>query len=153
MYHFLIFTPQYFCTKPFFQIYAAYFLGCSEVSTAFLCALACFDAKRGVPPLSEKFPTLMKVIGVIFSISFIVFRIVIWPYCCYFFWIDSLELLKTNKAHSLPILYTFMFVNIGLTLLQVVWLHEIVVTAIRVLSGKGELSIERGGKEDDKKSK
>ena len=135
---------QFFCLKPFLHIYCAFFLGCSEVSTAFLCALACFDANRGVPPLSKHFPTLMKVLGVIFAVSFIVFRVIVWPYCCYFFWIDMLELLRSGQAHSLPIAYMFMFVNAGLTILQLFWLREILTTAARVLSGDGNLSIERG---------
>ena len=86
----------------------------------------------------------MKVLGVIFAVSFIVFRVIVWPYCCYFFWIDMLELLRSGQAHSLPIAYMFMFVNAGLTILQLFWLREILTTAARVLSGDGNLSIERG---------
>jgi TLC domain len=114
------------------------------VSTAFLCALACFDAKRGIAPLAKTFPMLMKAIGGAFAVLFVVFRVVLWPYFCYFFWIDSLELLRTGTAHSIPILYLFMFVNTALTFLQIFWLREIYVTALKVFSGDGDLSIERG---------
>ena len=57
-----------------------------------------------------------------------------------------LDLIKSDKLHSLPIAYIFMFVNAGLTFLQFIWLREIFTTAIRVLSGDGNLSIERGDK-------
>ena len=135
---------QALCLRPFLHIYCAYFLGCSEVSTAFLCALACFDAKRGIAPLAKSFPMLMKVIGGSFAVLFVIFRVVLWPYFCYFFWIDSLELLRTGSAHSVPILYLFMFINTALTILQIVWLHEIYVTALKVFAGDGNLSIVRG---------
>jgi hypothetical protein len=138
------------CLRPFLHVYAAYFLGCSEVSTAFLCALACFDVKRGVAPLAENFPLLMKAIGITFAALFVIFRVILWPYYCYYFWLDSLELLSSGTAHSLPVLYIFMIVNSGLTFLQIFWLKEIYDTAIKVFSGDGELTIQRG--EEKKKA-
>ena len=142
--HLLSLNMQALCLRPFLHIYCAYFLGCSEVSTAFLCALACFDANRGIAPLAKLFPSLMKALGGVFAVTFILFRVIFWPYFCYYFWIDSLELLRTGTAHSLPILYIFMFVNTALTFLQIFWLREIYVTALKLFSGEGNLSIERG---------
>ena len=135
---------QAFCLHPFLHIYACYFLGVSEVSTAFLCALVCFDAERGIPPLAKAFPGLMKTIGVAFAVTFIKFRIVFWPYFCYYFWLDALELLRTNSYHNIGVVYSFMVVNVGLTLLQFYWLREIIATGYKVLAGDGELAVERG---------
>ena len=106
--------------------------------------MACFDANRGIAPLATSFPLLMKALGGAFAVLFIIFRVILWPYFCYFFWIDSLELLRTGTAHNIPILYLFMFVNSALTFLQIFWLREIYVTALKVFSGEGGLSIERG---------
>jgi TLC domain len=105
---------------------------------------------RGVPPLSRLYPTFMKILGGTFAVLFIVFRIIIWPYACYFFWTDMIELISSGKAHSLPVCALFMVVNAGLTILQFVWLQEILSTAVKVLSGKGDLSIDRGdGKKEN----
>ena len=74
---------------------------------------------------------------------FIVFRIILWPYVSYYFFLDCIELLNSGTAHSVPIVVTFMTVNAALSLLQLVWLGEIITTAQKVLGGEG-LSIERG---------
>jgi hypothetical protein len=52
---------KYFALIPFLHIYGAYFLGISEISTAILCTLVCFDKDHGVEPLAKAFPTAMKV--------------------------------------------------------------------------------------------
>ncbi len=78
----------------------------------------------------------------------------LWPYVSYFFWMDAMSLIKSEKAHSTVILGLFMFANAGLSILQIVWLREIIVTAKAVLFGNGDLSIDRGGpKESEAKKK
>ena len=66
--------------RPYLHIYCAYFLGWSEVSTVFLCLLVFFDKNHGIQYFADKAPNLLTAIGVAFACSFIVFRIVLWPY-------------------------------------------------------------------------
>lgn len=106
----------------------------------------------GVAPLAKAFPLLMKLVGVSFAVTFIIFRVILWPYVSIFFWKDSFELLKQDLSKfdqefvldSKIIIYIFMVINFGLTLLQFFWLIEIFQTAGKVLGGDGDLSIKRG---------
>ena len=138
--------------RPFLHLYCAYFLGWSEISTAILCVLVLFDEKRGVPPLAKAAPVLMKATGVAFAVAFVVFRVILWPYVNYFFWKDMWHMWQNNSFHSDAIALTFMFVNVGLTILQIVWLGEIVQTGIKMFSEEGgdSLSIKRGEDEPKK---
>lgn len=94
----------------------------------------------------------MKVTGVAFAVAFIIFRIIIWPVLCYFFWIDMLQMINDGSVHSFPQACIFLTVNVGLSVLQVVWLGEIISTAIKLFGDGGDLTIQRGGadKVDDK---
>ena len=58
---------------------------------------------------------------------------------------------QNNLFHSDIIAYIFMSVNVGLTILQIVWLGEIVQTGVKMFSEDGVdgLAIKRG--EDEKK--
>lgn len=139
-----------FALNPVFHVYTIFFLGISEISTSILCVLVCFDGDHGVAALGKNFPVLMKVLGVAFAVCFILFRVILWPYVSFEFFIDGLELLRTGTAHKDYVVYTFMVCNVGLTLLQFLWLTEIVNTARKLLFAKdATLSISRG---DSKKT-
>ena len=92
----------------------------------------------------------MQVLGVLFAITFIGFRVVLWPYVSYKFFIDALILLQTNTAHANYVVYTFLSMNIGLTLLQFYWLGEIITTASKLLFNDGQLVLARGDKQNKK---
>lgn len=131
----------------FLHIYCAYFLGVSEISTAILCGLVLFDEDRGVPPLAKKFPVAMKITGVSFAIAFIVFRIILWPWACWYFWVDMLKIIYTDKLHSVEVAYIFMTVNVLLTILQFIWLWEIFTQAIKFFS-EGSVAMKKGASSD-----
>jgi TLC domain len=86
------------------------------------------------------------VLGVAFAVTFIIFRVILWPFVSYYFWLDALELLRTKDQHTFSevMIYIFLVFNAGLSLLQLVWLKEIFDTAGKVLFGGGDLSIGRG---------
>jgi hypothetical protein len=93
--------------------------------------------KNGDNIFAKLFPTVMKVTGVVFALLFILIRIIIWPIVSYSFWLDSLAILKHPQAHSPVSVYTFLISNVGLTILQFLWLAEIISSAIALFSGKG----------------
>ena len=132
-------------------MYCAYFLGVSEISTAILCGLVLFDEDRGVPPLAKMFPVLMQVTGAAFAVSFIAFRIILWPYACYYFWIDMLAMLSPTKPsegmHSFETGCIFMVVNVLLTLLQFYWLSEIIAQAYKFFT-EGAVSMKKSASAD-----
>eukprot|EP01041_Mallomonas_annulata_P001152 gene1152-2231_t len=119
--------------NPFLHFYSSFFFGISEISTAILCALVCFDEERGIDALPKAYPILMKVLGVAFAVSFIVFRVILWPYVSYYFWIDCLAILNDKSAHSTTVVYLFLISNVFLTSLQIIWLGEIFKTGAKML--------------------
>ena len=84
--------------------------------------------------------------GVLFAVTFIIFRCIIWPYVSYEFFMDSLLALNNKTIKEDYVAYTFLIFNVGFNLLQILWLSEIVMTAKKLLFSKdGEkFSISRG---------
>jgi hypothetical protein len=113
------------------QIYAVFFMGLSEISTATLVLLANFDPTLGVDGLAEAFPLTKIICAVAFVVTFVTCRNVMWPYAGWHYWKDSLEALanpkdKLAKANS-GILKRTLFVLVSLTFLQFLWLGQIFV--------------------------
>jgi len=126
---------------PYLHIYAPFFFGISELSTAVLCLLAMFGdeskPEMGVPALGELFPATKDAVGTVFAILFIVFRVLLWPWVSYHFWLDSLAVLgQPEHLHSAAVVYGFLGANIFLTILQLVWLSEIVAAAQKMMKQK-----------------
>ena len=113
----------------FLHLYGIFFFGLSEISTAIVSALACFDDKLGVAELGDYFPNAKIAIGGTFTLAFIALRIVVWPYLSYLLTLDCNVLLADGTAHSPPIVYSFLGCLLGLTCLQFFWLTEILKRA------------------------
>jgi hypothetical protein len=115
------------------SMYGLFFMGISEISTCVLCLLANFDPQFGVAGLDEAFPNTKIVLGALFAILFIVCRIILWPIFTYHFLLDSLKVLKRDSIKETKevkfALKMMVTSSIGLTLLQVLWLGEVVSTA------------------------
>ena len=118
-----------FALNPFLHHYAAFFLGISEVSTGILCAYLIFDEKSGSSLLIKRFPTTHMIVGVLFAINFIIFRVVLWFYFSYHFWLDLIAVWSYELLHSQAAVVFYGIGNFGLTVLQLVWLVEILVAA------------------------
>jgi len=94
---------------------------------------------------------MMQVTGVAFAVAFIIFRIILWPLACYYFWIDMLAMHNSTdpnkQMHSFEIGCIFMVVNVLLTLLQFYWLTEIVQQAYKFFT-EGDLSMKKSPSQD-----
>ena len=123
------------------SIYALFFMGISEISTCILCLLANFDEEFGVRGLDQAFPKIRIGLAAAFVVTFVICRIVLWPIFTFHFVADvRLTLAKDDDddgakhKHSNAKKNTLrmMLVSVcGLSLLQMLWLGEIVVTAKR----------------------
>lgn len=110
----------------FCHLYGIFYFGISEVSTAFVSTLAAFDPQHGVPALSEHLPLTKAILGGGFIVSFLVIRIIIWPIVSWALVNDTLVVLNAGTAHSAPVVAVIMTMLSGLTILQFVWLGEII---------------------------
>ena len=110
---------------PFLHLYGIFYFGISEISTALVSGLACFDEQHGVPELGQYFPKCKVAIGVSFATLFVLIRALIWPYLAHYVTQDCLSILADGSAHSPTVVYAFLGCLCALTLLQFVWLFEI----------------------------
>jgi hypothetical protein len=117
------------------HFYAIFFMGISEISTTILILLSHFDPKFGIDGASEAFPLLKIAFAVAFVISFIICRTILWPFTSYHFIRDALTAIRLNSPHvqSKPSRKIFLQITIfalsGLSVLQVLWLFQIIIMA------------------------
>ncbi len=115
------------------SMYGLFFMGISEISTCVLCLLANFDPHFGINGLNEVFPNTKIALAVIFVILFLICRIVLWPIFTYHFLLDARKVLQRDGAQETSevksALKMMVFSSVGLTILQIVWLGEIITTA------------------------
>ena len=71
----------------------------------------------------------LKIFGVLFATLFIIYRVIIWPMVSFSFWKDCLLAINENKNHDDIVYYFFLISNAFLTILQIVWLKEVITTA------------------------
>jgi hypothetical protein len=113
------------------HFYTLFYFGFSEISTAILCLLANFDPDHGVIGLENVFPKTKLVLGGLFVISFIICRVLAWPYVTYFFAKDSLKAMKSDCKTAegrRGYLKAIFACCAGLSLIQILFLYMIIVT-------------------------
>ncbi len=111
------------------QMYGIFFMGISEFSTCVLCLLANFNPEKGIVGLDELLPNTKIVLGVLFAVTFLFFRVYLWMLFTYHFLLDSLIVLRRNTAKETRTLKSalrmMVFSCVALTFLQVFWLSKI----------------------------
>lgn len=112
-----------------FHFYAIFYMGISEFSTGILTLLASFDDDLGVEGLSEAFPMVKVVLGSLFLVSFVVFRVFLWGSLTCIYFQDIRNAFRVNHSKLVGGRRTFAWLNsvsLGfITLLQVIWLFEV----------------------------
>lgn len=112
------------------HFYALFYMGVSELSTAILCLLANFDEKYGVSGLEEVFPKTKIFLGALFVISFIICRVIMWPFVTYHFSKDALKAIRSNVARAegrRGYLWAIYYSCVGLSIIQLFFLAQIFV--------------------------
>jgi hypothetical protein len=113
------------------HFYALFYFGFSEISTAILCLLSNFDPKYGVAGLEDVFPITKLVLGGLFVTSFIICRLILWPYATYYFARDTMLAIKSTVPRAdgrRGILWVIYSCCVGLSLIQVLFVVMIVQT-------------------------
>jgi hypothetical protein len=82
------------------HFYCLFYMGFSEISTAILCLLANFDPELGVVGLDEAFPKTKIFIAAVFVVSFIVCRVIMWPFVTYYFHKDIVQALRSRVPRA-----------------------------------------------------
>lgn len=119
---------------PFMQFYSIFFGGLVEISNL---PLTCIDICKCHPRLRETYAKSYELIRVLFAISFIFFRNILWPYFAFLLCSDAYHL-----RERLPTVGEFFVyvVSVSLTVLQLVWGRLVVRNVARALAPKDRTS-------------
>jgi hypothetical protein len=139
--HLVTGSLAYFGLHPYLHGRGMFFFGFAEFTNV---PLTFVDIFKYFPEMKERFSLVNEVSRVVFALSFIIIRLIMWPYVSYQFWIGSYELLSTGTAHSTFVVSFFLISNIFLTGLQFLWGSKIFGFLFK--SGKKD-------KKEDKKAK
>lgn len=113
------------------HFYAIFFFGLSEISTAILCLLANFDPDFGVIGLEKVFPVTKFILGGLFVTSFIVCRLIMWPFISYYISKDILKAIRGDHPRAngrRGVLWLILICCWGLTAIQGIFVHMIYKT-------------------------
>lgn len=124
----------YFSLAPYLHYYAPFYLGVVEMSGF---PLSIVDVFKFFPELKSQFAALYTLALYSFAVSFILLRLVIWPYISLSFWSLSIELLDGGKSHSRLVVIIFLVANILMTGLQFFWGYKIIRRLINATLGAG----------------
>lgn len=118
--HLVTASLAYFGLHPYLHGGAMFFFGVAELTNIPLTVYDVFKYFKTIGFI-EKYPLTYSLSSQIFGVSFIILRLIVWPYKSYQFWVGSMDLLTTGKAHSNFVVGFFLVANIFLTLLQFYW--------------------------------
>jgi hypothetical protein len=116
--HLITGSLAYFGLYPYIHFKALFFFGVAEFTNV---PLTVVDTFKYFPDLAKKYSALNEFSRYLFALSFVVLRLIVWPYCCYDFWVGSVDLLRSGKAHSSFVVAFFLGANVFLTGLQYFW--------------------------------
>lgn len=112
----------FFGTNPYVHYYGLFFFGIAELTNI---PLTFVDVFKYFPKLKAKFSLVNEVSRVVFALSFIIIRLIIWPIISFEFWRGSIDLVRNGTAHSNFVVLFFLFANLFLTGLQFMWGYKI----------------------------
>jgi hypothetical protein len=116
--HLVTGSLAYFGLAPYLHYHGLFFFGFAEVTNI---PLTFVDIFKYMPELKEKIPIFNEVCRITFAVSFIIIRLIIWPFISFDFVKGSIALLQSGKAHSNFVVGFFVFANVFLTGLQFFW--------------------------------
>ena len=108
----------FFGKNPYVHYYGLFFFGIAELTNI---PLTFVDVFKYFPKLKAKFSVVNEISRVIFAVSFIILRLIVWPVISVEFWKGSINLVQTGEAHSNFVVLFFLLANIFLTGLQFLW--------------------------------
>jgi hypothetical protein len=121
----------YFGLAPYLHFSGIFYFGIAEFTNI---PLTFYDIFKYFPEYKTTFPAIYEGSRVIFALTFVALRLVVWPIVSYPFWVGSIELVQSGKAHSNTVVLTFLVANSFLTGLQFLWGSKIVSVLMSALS-------------------
>lgn len=130
LHHLSTASLAYLGLHPYLHHTAVYFLGIAEASNI---PLTVYDVCKKFESRGWKDTQVFQVAQITFAVSFIVFRLILWPYKCYPLYMGCIQLIAAHKAHNNIVAIWFLACNVFLSGLQVLWGYKIVVGLLQFL--------------------
>lgn len=121
-------------TAPFLHYYGVFFVGVTAASSVWL---AFVDIFRYMESLAARLPTLNLVMRLLFALTFIATRTIMWPLVSVRFWIDVVSVMRDGTAHSVWACGVYLAANVFLTCLQLLWSVKIIQGLVKAVAGGG----------------
>ena len=137
MHHLITGSLGYFGLYPYLHFNGLFYFGIAELTNV---PLTIVDIFKYFPDLAKRFSWLNELCRYSFAISFFILRIIVWPYVSYEFWVGSVNLLQSGKAHSTFVVAFFLLANLFLTGLQFFWCSKIFGFLFKKPKGSAEKS-------------
>ncbi len=110
--------------RPYLHYYAIFFFGIAEFTNV---PLTFVDIFKYFPDIAVRHPVINKYSRIVFGVTFVLIRLVLWPIQSGKVWFETMELFRNNaQGHPLIILIFFVIANVFLTGLQFYWGVKIV---------------------------
>ena len=132
--HILTCSVQYFGFPGFMHYHSFFFIGLVEASSI---PLTFVDMSRYIPTFPQDYPILYKSSQVTFALSFVILRLVLWPFVAYRVCTDLARMIINSQVHSNFVVGTFVIATILLSILQWHWGIKIINNTIATLKGEG----------------
>jgi hypothetical protein len=116
--HFVTAFLGYLGLGPFFQYQALFFFGLAEWTNV---PLTIVDVFKYFPMYAEKFNIINQFARYSFALSFVILRLILWPYYSLSYFPELFDLMSKGKIRSMIVVTIFVGADIFLTFLQFLW--------------------------------
>lgn len=115
------------------DFYGFFYVGIASLSSLFVVFVDIF--RHGPDILRDTFPVVNTIVQVLFALSFLIVRAVVWPLVSVAFWHDTIEIIRhppENGGPWKPYLFMLLLSNTFLGVLQIMWAKRIVKHLIKI---------------------
>ena len=117
------------CISCGFRYFTPYFYGMIEISSVPLSVMNSF---KNNPDWIEKYPDAYKYVRLVFGVTFLIVRVILWtPIFLNFFSLLSMHLYSSDVVSTQIILSVFALASLVLTILQYFWASKIIVALVK----------------------
>lgn len=123
LHHTVVVLLQLIGFSPFLHSEAFFFIGIAEITNI---PLTWMDICKKKPEWRKRWPTTHTLCQLVFAISFILIRMILWPIRAVPVWHKLINLMLTGECRSTAVALGFIIISGILTVMQIVWGKKIV---------------------------
>ena len=122
VHHILAFAFSLNILNPFGHYFVIFYFGIIELTNI---PLTVMDVFKYFKEWKEKYPVANQITRIVFALSFIFLRLIMWPIRSVEWWVGCAELLVSGKAHDALVVSFCLLSALAVTILQFIWGYKI----------------------------